>query len=201
MHSELDIDSVVRTAVADIRRRYDGIPAGDLYQECWSWVVSNPGKMDRYQAMPNTSNAAFFLRIDLRSMLGKLCRKEKAYQEGFEVADNYTYSTQGLELRGLLAECLRAIVTGTREPVRVESEGRSNTDPSEASNSFLVSMLDVERGWELLGEEDKRLLAAFFVYDVGVSALAEEYGLSDRQVYNRLKTALRRLVGPLNGEL
>lgn len=199
MNTELDVETVVRTAVAHVARVYPEMDIEDLYQEASLWVAEHPEQVEYRMNMRHPATAAMFLQRDIARRLHNFSRRERAYMAGYEPADEYTYSAQGIQLRGLIAECLRALVTGTREPAKVDSVGPSNTDPAEASNNFLVSMLDIEKGWDQLGEEDRKLLASFFVYEVAAAQLAAEHGISDRQVYNMLKGALKRLVGPLNG--
>lgn len=199
MRGILDVDQVASIAAREVARDFPCMERDDLIQEAQIWLLENEDYVEWAKSMKYAATAASYLRGRLRRHLLGIAKAERAYQAGYEVRDQYEYSARSLEMRGLIAECLRAIVTGTREPTKGEPQGPSNADPAESSMNFVVSMTDIEEGWAQLGEDDRRLLASFFVYDVPAARLAEEYGYTDRTVYNALKAALRRLTGPLNG--
>ncbi len=199
MRGALDIDQVVSIAVREVARDFPCVERDDLRQEAEIWLIENEPYVDWAKNMKYAATAASYLRGRLRRHLLGIAKAERAYQSGYEVRDQYEYSSKSLEMRGLIAECLRGIVTGTREPTKGEKQGPSNADPAESSMNFVVSMVDIEDGWATLNADDRRLLASFFVYDVPAATLAAEFGYTDRTVYNALKGALRRLCGPLNG--
>lgn len=199
--SELDLESVLRTAVGEVRRNFPFSDADDLRQDAELWMASHPERVERCESMDAALGASYLKRDLVRAMLPQ-AKRDKAFYLGFMPEDNIDYSSNAIDLRSLLAEALRAIVLGTREPqVREKQGGKSNADPAETSMNFVVSMLDIENGWRQLDADDQKVLAEHLVYEIGVAKMAEQYGITERAVFGRLKAALKRLTGPLNGEL
>jgi hypothetical protein len=197
---ELDIETVMRTAILEVLRWYSLVDGDELRQTGELYLLEHPQRVEKYQNMRHPATAALYLRRDLTRVMYRVAREEKAAHEGYSPVDEFTYTADAIQYRGLIAECLRAIVTGTREQAQGPSEGgRSTADPAVVAMNFATSLLDIERGWERLDAADRHLLAAYFVYGVTADELGQCFALTDRQVFNMLKSALRRLVAPLNG--
>jgi hypothetical protein len=153
------------------------ISADDLRQEAYAWLSQHPERVERLKD-DNPGTAAAWLRGDIiRFALKPAAQREKAYYSGYEVRDQYEYSARAIRLRGLIAQCLTAIVTGTREQEVRPSEGPSGTDPAESSMNFVVAMADIEKGWNQLHADHQKLLAEYFVYGKTSPEMAAEYRL------------------------
>lgn len=113
----------------------------------------------------------------------RYCRREKAARDGYDINDEVFYSAKRLEqlLEWLLSEGLEE-----RAPIgRAESVSRSTGDPSEGGG-HLASLLDVQRGLELLDDHYRQRL------EVRFGKLA---GFSDDQIANMAQSEIRTLTG------
>lgn len=214
-------ESILRIALTASRRlaaRWH-IPADDIKQEILLWCLIH-GIDDSFEDIEDEGERESALRqatASIRWAGERYCRKEKASATGYSVEDEAFYSAKALA--ELLLMYYQAGIEEHAPTGRTDSVRQTTTDGAEYGN-HLASMLDVERGLELLPLTYSMRLRARFgllghLSDGAIASLSQSeireltgmhhdtlrgiVGTTPDQVRHRTATALRKLQSVLGG--
>lgn len=164
----------------------------DCKQEAWLWVYENIDTVRRWE---DTDRRHDKLKTACYQAGLAMIRAQMRHTTGAQKQDFVTYST------GYIQDLLPVLFTGssfnTGDEVNVEV--KTTTAPNEGGNG-LVSLIDVQRGFAKLTQEQKRLL--FLLYhrgDTSYDDVAKELQVSAMTVRRREQRALEAIVDNLGG--
>lgn len=209
-----------RLVAGEVWRKWPTLDPDDIAQEIALYVLSTPSVLAEWQDYMEGSyedpdqerHASNRMRYIARRAGGRYCRRELAAQIGYKPEDEAFYSVRAL---GDLVEVYyREGITAA--PV-IDRAG-STTGALLHSETYLASLLDVERGLKMLaqryrarlkfrfkdmGDHDVKVIAAM----VGNLAVApgkrrrieRHLGTTESQIRGRIRQSLRKLQEKLGG--
>lgn len=172
-----------------------GADHDDFRQEMTLWMLDNTGKMNARAA--DFEDPDRFKRWVAKS-LRNTCIDHLAKIAGQAGANDksYMYFYSVPELKVLLGYMFDP--DAKMNPPQYDTDERSKRDPAHGNN-WLVTLADVEAGYNKLTLEDQNLLALFHRDGYRNKDLAAEWGLTEAQMSNRHTRAVERLLDHLGG--
>jgi hypothetical protein len=183
---------LIRTTSGVVRRGYQEVDRADLDQIGWVWVYERPNKVAEYLNL-DLKEGDKLIAFSLRNAMVKFARKERAHIRGYEVEDEYYYSTDQL------VQLLPVVLAGMPWP-EPEYKIRSNADPAEGGNRAAIEA-DISQAYGWLHEDQRRILdRAYGESASGVDATtAGELGLTIEAWQMQKLRAIRALQAKLGG--
>lgn len=172
-----------------------GADSDDFHQEMLLWVFANLSKLNtKAKEMEDEERFRRWLGKTLRNRctdhLAKMADQAGANDKG----SVYWYSVP--ELKVLLDSMFDP--EAKFNPPQVNGEDRVKRDPAHGNN-WLVTLADVEVGYNRLSYEDQNLLALFHRDGYRNKDLAAEWDLTEAQMSWRHTRAVERLLEHLGG--
>lgn len=221
--STQELLAFARLIAGQVWHRYQTLDPDDIASEICVYVLSHDRVLAEWQdycegdydSEESAKHASNRIRTIFRRAGERYARKEIAAMVGYRPEDEAYYSTGLLKV---LVEQYYAEGLTERPPVgRAESVAKSSGDPATAGN-YLISLLDVQRGLELLPAKYRNRLKFRFkdlgqVTDAEIARMADNLavapgkrqriakhlGYSEDQIRGRVRIALRKLQSKLGG--
>ena len=188
-----------------IHRRYRAwVERDDVHQECMAWALTRNDYIteqmsveDANQRKHNEQRIAW----QMRRVAERYARKEKASKAGYQITDEAYYET--LMLGQLLPFVIASVIDGTvleqaQEMIR-DGQPKGSSSPAEGGN-LLAMLLDIKKGYEKLGEEDRRILALRYHENLTLTQIGEvlecHHSTADRRCNHALRELNKELGGP-----
>ena len=215
--------SFARLTAGQVWNRYPNVDPDDIAQEICLYVLGSEKVHAEwedylegdYDSEENARYASNRIRTIFRRAGERYARKEVAAMVGYEAQDEAFY---GLGLLRVLVEQYYSEGLSERPPIgRAESVAKTNGDPATAGN-YLISLLDVQRGLELLPAKYRNRLKFRFkdlgqVTDADIARMAgnlavapgkrqriaKHLGHTEDQIRGRIRIALKKLQSKLGG--
>lgn len=193
-------DEVLHVAAGvalEVRRRYAAyVDLDDLQGEAALWAVSNPGKVREYMKLDEREMRAV-VATSIRNRLRRYAERVKAERLGYSVRDVVFYDAA--QVREELLPALFDREAWSNPPKPDRDEVRAKQDPAHGGN-WMASLADVADAYRRLSEEDRLLVSMRFREEMKYGDIADELGVSDATVSDRLDRVVDRIVTLLGGE-
>lgn len=200
MNDELiqEVYEIASTVAKQIHARHSVyFDAADVRQELVMWAVNRPHKIAEWIS-PDLEAAD--RKAGIRQMAkamqreaDKYCRSRKAKAAGYEVRDEYFYTT------GVIEELITNLNNIEHRESGQQRVSGGGGDPATAGN-FLVSVIDVRAAMEKLEPQDQLMLEMRYQEGQTYAQIGLALELSDTTVHRRVNAALRRMVQHLGGD-
>lgn len=195
-HEIESLDAILSLAARAVRRRWSLYTSNeDLVAEGWAWVMAHVDKVQSALAeSPDGRANTYGLRRDVQRPMEKYARRQKAEALGYQVGDEYSYSTAAV------VSALPAILSGSYDPPSNNYEGpRPKSDPAEG-NGWLAVRCDVQYAWDTAKLTQPQRDALVGVYRDGMTQadVAAVMEVTQQAVSEFLEAALRKLCYALN---
>lgn len=193
-----DMTDIVGSVAGSLSRQYGGfVTIDDVRQELMLWCWRKREKVAEYlvrdDAADRKSGASALMKSLYREG-AKYCRREKATASGYEVSDEFFYST------ALIEDLIGVIVDGgSAFASQGPTIGRSGGDPAEGGN-LMTMIADVQVALDALDEERRDLLLRVHGEGVTYDVIAEEQGVTPQAVRQKATRAAVQVVRNLGGE-
>lgn len=194
-------DQVLRlaknTAKRTERNHRGFVEAHDVFQELYLWMVAHPSKVKEWDAEWEDGGRSK-LAVTLRREAQRFALRERAAATRVPASEFFLYPV------GLIEELLEQVWdreswTSTSRPEDV-SGVRHPSRPSEGHNR-LVMLIDVDRCFKALSDEDRKILALrFFFGGMHYTDVGRQLGIEPTTARKRVSRALHRLQDLLGGE-
>lgn len=177
------------------RGRRWGIDHDDFHQEMVIFMLENTAKLnDRAAQIADPDRFTRWLAKTLRNACTDLIAKMADQAGAGDKGHYYWYSVP--ELKVLLDSMFDP--EAKFNPPKLNGEDRSKRDPAHGNN-WLVTLADVEMGYNKLTLEDQNMLALFHRDGRRNKDLAAEWELTEAQMSWRHTRAVERLLDHLGG--
>lgn len=198
MVSEItDAETRIATGVSRriCRAQRNIVEFDDVRQECFLWMVKNPGRVDRWRDEGKAGKSKLGTALYRAGM--RYAMRERVRKTGTQPGDHSFYT------EAVLHELLSDVFDYDNWSMESHEEtegGRGVSRPSEG-NTRLAMLVDVKWAVEGLPEDDQSLLRDRFA-DGGmdVQVLAATMQVSDTTVRRKIRNVLRKLSDRLGGE-
>lgn len=180
-----------------LAKRYPMVDREDIVQEIWMWFLTHPNKCAEWATLKPKDESALIGTSIKRAAL-KYCEKEKAKAFGYDIADVYYYDKSTVEI------FLPSVISGDYEIpegllVNGDRSARVTKDPSEG-NGWLAMRADISRGYDLLSESHKEILAHRFLDESKTyRQLGDQLGISEDATRKRVDRAIKALINKIGG--
>lgn len=200
MNDELlqEVYEIATTVSRQVHKRYTVyFDAVDVRQELVMWAMKRPNKIEEWLSPElEAADRKAGIRQLAKAMhreADKYCRSRKAKASGYEVRDEYFYTT------GMVEELIANLNNIEHREGGHQRVSGGGGDPATSGN-FLVSIIDVRAAMEKLEPQDQLMLEMRFQEGQTYAQIAAALELSDTTVHRRVNAALRRIVKHLGGE-
>jgi DNA-directed RNA polymerase specialized sigma24 family protein len=176
----------------------------DVKQECLQWAMARAGWINSQLSVEDTNERRHNeqkIAWQMSRSAERYCRKEKATKSGYQLADEAFYQTA--LLGQLLPFVIASVIDGTvleqaQEMIR-DGQPKGSSSPAEGGN-LLAMLLDIKKGYEKLGEEDRRILALRYHENLTLTQIGEvlecHHSTADRRCNHALRELNKELGGP-----
>lgn len=195
------------------------VDADDIRQEVLLWCIVQ-GIDGSFEDIEDEEESKALARRAFASMRWageRYCRKEKAAREGYSVEDEAFYGIKALQ--ELLVNYYTDGITA-HAPIGTADSVRHQKSDGSTSGNYLVSLLDIDRGLEMVPSHYRQRLALRYgplahLSDDGIAGLSQSeihdltgwhhdrlalvLGSTGDKVRHRTETALRALQAALGG--
>lgn len=172
-----------------------GADHDDFHQEMVLWMLDNVGKMNaRAAEFADPDRFRRWLAKTLRNTCTDFIAKMADQAGASDRTYCYWYSVP--ELKVLLDSMFDP--ESKYHPPKLNGDDRNKRDPAHGNN-WLVTLADVESGYNKLTLEDQNMLALFHRDGVRNKDLAAEWDLTEAQMSWRHTRAVERLLDHLGG--
>ena len=179
---------------SEVRRRCPYVDHADLMQEAWEWAARNPTKLAEYMELEERERNAV-IATALRNRLRRVAEQNKAAALGYRYRDLGWYS------RGQLLDMLPSLFdpSAWTSPPQQDGNGGRQTNPNEGGN-WIASLADVADAYRRLSRDDQDLLRMRHGDDITLGLIADQFGVVESTVHERLDRAVSRLHRYLGGD-
>lgn len=199
------LDDLVPSVVYTIHRKYrQWVEKGDLLQEGWAFVLSRADQFNELlsdeseiQRKWNEKKIAW----QIRRMLERYARKEKAAKCGYQVNDETYYDT--VTIAQLLPFVIKSFVldTALEQSQVLVNDGTPKKPSAPAEGGNLLAMLvDIKKGYEKLDKEEQDILRLRYYENHTLQQLAEYLECHFSTADRRCQSALRKLQNEIGGD-
>lgn len=199
------LDDLVPSVVYTIHRKYrQWVEKGDLTQEAWAFVLSRADQFNELlsdeseiQRKWNEKKIAW----QIRRMLERYARKEKAAKSGYQVNDETYYDT--VTIAQLLPFVIKSFVldTALEQSQVLVNDGTPKKPSAPAEGGNLLAMLvDIKKGYEKLEKEEQDILRLRYYENHTLQQLAEYLECHFSTADRRCQSALRKLQNEIGGD-
>lgn len=197
--------TALSVVVYKVWKRYSKwIDREDMLQEAWVWSLNRKKTIDEAFAEPDEDARRHNeKRIwwQVRRVCERLGRKEKAIKSGYATNDEYYYETTTIAqmLPHILANVFDGVLLEQAQQVIDDGTPKRPSAPSEGRN-LLAMLIDIKKGYELLGEDEKQVLTYRYHHNLTLQQMAEVMECSKSTADRRCENALRVLQRLLGGD-
>lgn len=199
------LDDLVPSVVYTIHRKYrQWVEKPDLLQEAWAFVLSRADQFNELlsdesdiQRKWNEKKIAW----QIRRMLERYARKEKAAKCGYQVNDETYYDT--VTIAQLLPFVIKSSVldTALEQSQVLVNDGTPKKPSAPAEGGNLLAMLvDIKKGYEKLEKEEQDILRLRYYENHTLQQLAEYLECHFSTADRRCQSALRKLQNEIGGD-
>jgi DNA-directed RNA polymerase specialized sigma24 family protein len=187
-------EGMVQQIATETKRQFPMVEREDIVQELWLWIAGHQEKVEKWAG--EGKNGERRLATSLRRRGRSYAVHEKAAITGYDVGDNYWYSTG--QLREILPMALDREVWADPGVAPETGKLSRTTAPSEGNNR-LAMLCDVRSGLEAGSAVDKELLWTHFGLGLDKDEHALVLGVTVETLEKRLQRAVQRLQKRLGG--
>lgn len=189
-----EFSGMVAQIATEMKRQFPVVDRDDVAQELWLWMYAHPDKVEEWAE--NGKRGERSLATALRRFGRAWAIAERAHLMGYDVEDNYYYSTA--QLRELLPVVMdRELWT---EPGHADDTGKlSRTSRPNEGGNRLAMICDVRSGLETGSKSDKDLLWTHFGLALEEDEHALLLGITVETLRVRVTRAVQRLQRRLGG--
>lgn len=200
-----EVEALCKRNAPPIASRFKGFcEANDLAQEAYCWALGNTERVEKFYAPTyvdketgeelENKNGREALRRRLKGVMNGYAQQLKAERLGYSVSDLTFYS------KALVEELLpQAFDDDTVLPNQSPSDTPRTKGNAAEGNNYLALRVDIQRGYQGLGDDDQEILWRRFVELGDLDVMAVDYGITKRGVEKKIDRALDRLVDSLGG--
>jgi DNA-directed RNA polymerase specialized sigma24 family protein len=175
----------------------------DVKQECVQWALARAKYIEEQLSEENADQRKHNeqkIAWQMSRAAERYCRKEKATKSGYQLGDEAYYQT-GM-LGQLLPFVIASVIDGTvleqaQEMIR-DGQPKGSSSPAEGGN-LLAMLLDIKKGYEKLGDEDKNILMLRYHENLTLAQIGEMLECHHSTADRRCTHALRELNSLLGG--
>ena len=194
-----EVTEIAAQVARQIHNRYAVyFDVADLRQELMIWAMTHKSKVNEWlstdQEVKDRKAGIRQLAKSMQREADRYCRTAKAKASGYELRDEYYYTTGLIE--ELIANFDAVLEPSHNSQARVSGGG---SDPA-TGNNFLVSIIDVKAALEKLEPVDRLMLEMRFQEQQTLDQIADTLGVSGTTVFRRINKALKRMVDDLGGD-
>lgn len=198
----IEADEIAANVARQVHRKYTTyFDVADVRQELVAWCLRKEQRVREWlDPAQDTHGRKVGIKMLAKAMnreADKYCRSRKAKICGYDVADEFFYSSWMLEeLIPRIMDRDDWLPPATTTNPYVSNGG---SDPA-TGNNYLAMILDTRAAFEKLEPSDQMILTMKYVESRTLSDIALALGISDSSVSRRIHSALRRMVQHLGGE-
>ena len=194
-----EVTEIAAQVARQIHSRYAVyFDAADLRQELMIWAMKRDDKILEWlspdQDARDRKAGIRQLAKSMQREADRYCRTAKAKASGYELRDEYYYTTGIIE--ELIANLDEVLEPSTSPQVRVSGGG---SDPA-TGNNFMVSVIDVRSALGKLAPVDRLILEMRYQESQTLEQIAETLAVSPTTVHRRISKALNSMVKDLGGD-
>ena len=175
----------------------------DVKQECMQWALARAKYIEEQLSEENVEQRRHNeqkIAWQMSRAAERYCRKEKAVKSGYQLGDEAYYQTA--MLGQLLPFVIASVIDGTvleqaQEMIR-DGQPKGSSSPAEGGN-LLAMLLDIKKGYEKLGDEDKNILMLRYHENLTLTQIGEMLECHHSTADRRCTHALRELNSLLGG--
>jgi DNA-directed RNA polymerase specialized sigma24 family protein len=175
----------------------------DVKQECVQWALARAKYIEEQLSEENADQRKHNeqkIAWQMSRAAERYCRKEKATKSGYQLGDEAYYQTA--MLGQLLPFVIASVIDGTvleqaQEMIR-DGQPKGSSSPAEGGN-LLAMLLDIKKGYEKLGDEDKNILMLRYHENLTLAQIGEMLECHHSTADRRCTHALRELNSLLGG--
>ena len=175
----------------------------DVKQECMQWALARAKYIEEQLSEEDTDQRRHNeqkIAWQMSRAAERYCRKEKAVKSGYQLGDEAYYQTA--MLGQLLPFVIASVIDGTvleqaQEMIR-DGQPKGSSSPAEGGN-LLAMLLDIKKGYEKLGDEDKNILMLRYHENLTLTQIGEMLECHHSTADRRCNHALRELNSLLGG--
>ena len=199
------VSEAIYGVVLTVYRRYNKwTERDDMMQEAWAWATSRYQQIVDATSEPDPEIRKHNERRlwwQLKRVCERYARKEKAAKSGYVSGDEYFYETSTLAqmLPHILSHIFDGAILEQAQQLVDDGTPRHTSAPAEG-RGLLAMLIDIKRGYEMMEEKDKTLLAARYHENLTLEKVAERFECSTSTADRRCESALRSLQRILGGE-
>lgn len=198
------IHEIIPSVASVLHRKYRSyVDKDDLIQEAYAWAYPKSASItdQLMQEDPEElKRAERALGWQIKRVLERYCRKEKAQKSGYQVADEAYY--EEYTLGQLLPHVIKAIIYDLPfENAQVtvdDGQPRRPSAPAESGN-LIATLIDIKQGYLKLEPGDQSLLTQRYYHEWTLQQIANHWECAVSTADRRCEVALRRLQDKLGG--
>jgi len=193
-----DVNDIVSIVAGSLHRTYrEWSELEDIRQTLHEWCWRKREKVAEYLVRDDPKDRKSGQAAMMRSLHregARHCRREKAAKAGYEISDEYFYST------ALVEDVLKVIINGdASHPGKPEHGGKNMGDPAEGGN-FIAIVADVRNAMHGMDVETRALMINLLGVGIPAEQLARDRSISPQAVRQRVQRACVKIVRQLGGE-
>lgn len=190
----LDIESCVVGTAYRVGRRYRGYTdMADLRQEGWFWIQEHPNRVQDYLDSEEPGKAAWQLNRDLRSVMERYARADRAAYIGYDPEDEQFYGS------GLIGLVLPSVVDGSAPKPEPGENTKRSGDPAE-SGEWEAMVADVRSALASLSERQHYAVVQHYGFGESQGAIGKQLGITQQSVSSLLAGAIKKMQRALGGQ-
>lgn len=198
------VHEIIPSVAYVVARRYRGfVEKDDLIQEAYAWAYPKSATITDQLMQPDIDGvkvAQKRLGWQIKRVLERYSRREKAIKSGYQVNDEAYYETY--TIAQLLPYVIKAILNDTPfENAQVtvdDGQPKRPSVPAESGN-LIATLIDIKRGYLKLEPGDQALLTQRYFHEYTLQQIANHWECAISTADRRCETALRRLQDKLGG--
>lgn len=193
-----DMTDIVNGVAGSLNRQYSGfVQVDDVRQELMLWCWKKREKVAEFLIREDKADRKSGVSALMKTLFregSKYCRREKAAKSGYEISDEFFYST------ALIEDLLQVIVHGDSTfASRPSTVGNGGGDPAEGGN-LAALLTDVKIALDQLDPDRKKLLLDIYGEGKPFDVVAAELDVSPQAVRQKAGRAAVQVVRLLGGE-
>lgn len=190
----LDLESCVVGTAYRVGRRFRGYTdMADLRQEGWIWIQAHPQRVQDYLDSEEPGKAAWQLNRDLRAVMERYARVDRAAYLGYDPDDEQFYGS------GLIGLIMPSVVDGSAPKPELGEGGKHVGDPAEGGE-WTAMVADVKSALTSLTERQRYAVVRHYGYGESQSTIGEKLGITQQSVSSLLAGAVKKMQRALGGQ-
>ena len=182
---------IITSVAREYHRKFDMCDTGDIKQSLYEWFLEHPNKLANWEKLTEKETKNLIYR-SLRNQAFDYCQEWKAKTLGYEKDDLFYYTPEMVE--NLLPHLLRKEEVDQLPVLNLGKTGGGHSAPAESGNMNTM-IADVSRGYDLLKNEDKKVIFMRFALSFGFAEIASQMDIATEDAARmRVKRAVKHLV-------